>query len=221
MSSLAGYRNRIHLILGDTAATRYSNNLVDEGLRQALDHYSKAWPQVLSTSITVATTGRDQSLSTVTGLQTILQVIYPFDGANPTPEYLTAYYFTFGPTPTIHISGDAVPAVGEKIFLTYTKSHGIKDLDSANTTTVLDSHEGILCQGAAGFSAIMRASEISEAYGSRASDQDQLVAIGKAFLEVFFKAVGELKVGAQVHRTVIPPEGWSLDHWDITSYDRN
>jgi hypothetical protein len=221
MSSLAGYRTRIHLILGDTSATRYSNNLVDEGLRQALDQYSKAWPQVLGTSVTVATAGRDQSLSALTGLQSILQVIYPYTATNLTPYYFTAYYFTFGPTPNIHISGDAVPAVGEKIYITYTKAHGIKDLDSATSTSVLDTHEGTICQGAAGFSAIMRASEISEAYGSRASDQDQLVQIGKAFLEVFYKAVDQLKANAQVHRTVTPPAGWSLDNWDITSYDRN
>ena len=204
MSALAAYRSRIHLILGDTAADRYSQDLVDEAIRQALDQYSRAWPQILSASHTVATAGRDQSLSAITGLQTILQVIYPYTATVTTPDYFTGYYLTFGPTPSIHISGDSVPAVGQIIRITYTKAHAIKDLDTGTATTVLDSHEGILCTGSAGFAALMRSSEVSESYGSRASDLNQLADIGKSYLEVFYDYLRKLQSEHQAHRNAIP-----------------
>jgi hypothetical protein len=222
MSALAAYRSRIHLILGDTAADRYSNNLVDEAIRQALDQYSRAWPQILNASHNVVTAGRDQSLSAITGLQTILQVIYPYSVSTIlTPDYFTGYYLTFGPTPTIHISGDSVPAVGQIIRITYTKAHTIKDLDTGTSTTVLDSHEGILCTGAAGFAALMRSSEVSESYGSRASDLNQLMDIGKTFLEVFDNYLRKLQSEHQAHRNVIPDAGWQLDGWDDGHYVRH
>ena len=224
MSALAAYRSRIRLILGDKTADHYSNDLIDEGIRQALDQYSKAWPQILNASHTVITAGRDQSLSAIAGLQSILQVIYPYSVSVPTPEYFTAYYFTFGPTPTIHISGDAVPSAGQIIQVSYTKPHSIKDLDNGTSTSVLDSHEGILCTGSAGYAALMRSSEVSEGFayfGSVPADLNQLVEIGKSFLSVFNDYLRQLQSQHQAHRTVLPEAGWVLDNWDNPNYGRN
>ena len=223
MTALAAFRSRIRLLLGDPDADRFTSNLIDESLRQALDQYTKSWPQIKSASHTVTAAGRDQDLTlTITEpLLTILQVIYPYDAAILTPSYTTAYYFTFGAAPILHLSGDAVPQVGQKISLTYAAPQYIKDLDTATTTTVHATHEGILCLGAAGYANIMRSSEISEAYGSRASDLSQLVEIGKAFLATFTDALSRLHYEHQAHRTVTPLGGWSLDAWDGQQYGRN
>ena len=79
MSALAAFRTRILLMLGDSGAARYSNDEIDEALRQALVLYSKAYPQISSQEITISAAGRDQTLTACTNFMNLIDFIYPYD----------------------------------------------------------------------------------------------------------------------------------------------
>ena len=79
--NLADFRTQVLAILGDTGAARYDNDYLDAAIREALSQYSAASPHIKTGEITIASTARDQVLSSLSGsavgLTHILQVHYP------------------------------------------------------------------------------------------------------------------------------------------------
>jgi hypothetical protein len=75
--TLLEYRTRILDAIGDPTKARYSDAVTAEGLRMALEEYSKANPQIRETTITVVLAGRDQILAGVIDLLYPLSVLFP------------------------------------------------------------------------------------------------------------------------------------------------
>jgi hypothetical protein len=216
MTELAGLRTRILQVLGDTSGVRYAEGLLDESLRQALHEYSLAWPQVKTAALTVTVAGREQSLASLTGFQTVLEVIYPYDASDDDPDPTGQFYcYWLQGVPMLQLTGRQVPAVGEKIRVTYSALHTIKDLDSATVTSVRTDHENLLVTGAAGQAATTRSATVVEGYTNKSSS-GPLLEWGSQKLMAFRSGLATLRQQTAPPRpfTGWPDRGWAMDAWD-------
>jgi len=219
MSALAAFRTRILLMLGDSGAARYSNDEIDEALKQALGLYASAYPQLSSQEITIAAAGRDQSLADCASFMNLIDFVYPYDSTAADPLVFTSSFYVFwkSGTPYLHIGGSAVPAVGQKILVNFAAAHAVEDLDSAAATTIRPDHESYLVIGAAAHAAVNRGIKVAEAYGSPASDDNQLLLWGNQRLAAFYDILADLKKSDPPRPSAGFPGAsphWELDKWD-------
>ena len=216
MSNLTAYRTKILQVLGDMGGSRYSNAALDEALRWTLAAYGKVLLQVKTGTVTLNAAGREQSLGSLTGLETILEVNFPYTSGDESPLIFEAWYFyTRSATPYIHLGGDYVPAAADVVRVVYTTGHTIEDLDSATATTIPVTHEYLFANGAAGKAAMSRGSHLIEAYGSRASESGKLQEWAESTVKEFLSELSTLKISQ-----ALPgwnSSGWQLDGWDDES----
>ncbi|MEA4907167.1 MAG: hypothetical protein VB089_06100 [Anaerolineaceae bacterium] len=214
MTTLAHLNTQVLQLLADPAGIRYPGELVTEAIRQALQEYSTAWPQVKVAGLTVTQPGQAQSLAGLAGLQAVLRLVYPYTpGEIDPPPWAAYWYYWADGRPVVQIQG-ASPQAGQQLQVTYAAAHSLQDLDGAPLTTVRPDHLPILATGAAGLAAVMRASGVAESYASRSSDPSQLLEWGGAQLLEFRSRLRELKITARQMPGVLPAAGWTLDRWD-------
>jgi hypothetical protein len=200
---------RLLLILGDTAANRFTAAITAEAFRLALAEYSYAVPLIKTATHTVASAGREQTLSTLTRLMAVTMILYPWvdDTIERDPHQMYYYYFTDA-VPVVYIGGPRTPAVGEKLRITYACTHIIDDLDAAATCTVPAQDFWLLLQGASGHAARLRTAIYSESFS--AHPELKLFAIDS--LAQFRYTLRILR--RQANRQPLPPVGFKLDNWD-------
>jgi hypothetical protein len=213
-NALADYRTRIINSLDDTTS-KYTNTVLDEALRKVLNEYTRAFPNIKATDITVATAGKLQSASSCTNLIAIICVVHPWNSAlaNPYTYEREDFVLTWRDgSPYLFFSGDDIPQATEKIRVEYAATQTVKDLDSAAATTVRDDHEDLLIVGAAGQAAMMRASGLSERWGHRPQDTSALMLWGQAQYRQFTEFLAEIR--AEQPLDIFPSGSWKLDQWD-------
>ena len=208
MADLAGLKTRVLNLLGETGTSRFSAALLEEALRQALAAYNQAVPQVLDEAFTLAAGGREQVLSGWTPPLFILKLEQPAE--EPDREIPFQFFVRSGQAVLV-IGGDEVPAAGASYRVRYAAAHTLKDLDGAAATTLPAMHESLLVRGGAGFAALMRQAQVTEAYGVRSADASRLEALGRGWLIDFQAALAGAKDAAQWHEY---PVGFRLDVWD-------
>lgn len=210
----AALHDRLRQMLGDPAALRYAADLLDHALRLALGELSAALPNLSSGSLILPRSGRQQALSALGDVRAVLRLCYPYtpaadDLCAALPVYET---YTVSGSPFVYVGGGRVPRAGEGMFVEYTCGHTLAGLDGASATTLPDALEAALLVGAAGYAAVSRASQVSEAQGSRAGDMNQLFDWGSRMLARFAQMVDEVRrVGSFPPH---PSSGWRLDGWD-------
>lgn len=214
MTALAAFRTRLLSLLGDPSAIRYSNDILDEALAQALEEYSVAIPNLIIEEFTVVSDGREQLITTVPAFLNVLQVVFPYDGSASEQVLLDAFYaYHDGDYLAIYIGGPSVPAPGDVIQIYYTIPHAIENLAGAAATTVNPAHDSLLSQGAAGFAALLRAAQMVESPGKRVADVELLQKWGAEQRHKFSAALQLLAAG-HTHTSPLPGFGWKLDTWD-------
>ena len=207
---LTDYRTRVLNILGHATVTRFDNDILDEGLRAALQSYSFAIPNILSGEVTVATSGRTLALSSLTGLTNVLEVGYPYTTGEITPKSVTDwYFFIVSGAPALGFNGATVPEAGRKLYLRYTAHHTIDDLDGASTTTIPAQHDTMFVEGAAGYCALMRASQVGESY--RTDDYARMYQWGSEKLAALRASLTLLRNSPF---TPMPQAAWPQDEHD-------
>lgn len=214
-TTLSTLTSRLLQILGDNITTpiRYVGNLTAEAFRLAIGEYSFALPLITTATHTVASAGRAQSISSLARLTSITQILYPWIDDNAEPEPLQQYYLYYSAgAPVVYIGGACIPAVGEKLRITYAATHIVDDLDAAAVCTIPAAHFNLLLQGAAGHAATLRSTAIVEAYANRDSDTNQVHAFGVEMLAAFRTQLHSLRI--QSSRQPLPGSGFKLDQWD-------
>ena len=213
MANLASYRTRITNSLDDTTS-KYSSSVIDEALRKVLNTYTRANPNITTTTHTVTAAGRKQTI-TAAGLIAIIQLVHPYDAtaADPFRYEREDFYQVFEDnSPVLYFTGEDIPQVDEIIYLKYGAKQTIEDLDTAAATTVRDDHEDILVIGAAGQAAMMRASGLNEQWGGRPGEMSALMSWGTAQYNRFLQFIEEIK--QEVTIPIFPSTHWQLDEWD-------
>jgi hypothetical protein len=209
--TLGIFLDRIAEVVGDPSRARYSDAVIEEGLRLALEEYSKVSPQILETTVTVDSPGRDQVILLNGGLW-ILSVLFPVTDASA-PEVESYYAYLRGGNQWLKIGSPAPePQSGDTIRVLYGAAHTISELDAAQETTVPLADFGLLVQGAAGHAMSIRADSIVEAYGKRTPQTDQAAAARRR-LDDFRRRLRARKGAEQ------PANPWT-GGWKLDSQDR-
>jgi hypothetical protein len=215
--TLLEYRTRILDAIGDPTKARYSDAVTAEGLRLALEEYSKANPQIKETTITVVLAGRDQVLTGVLDLLYQLCVLFPVTlearvTADSAPEIESYYFYTRDGLPWVTISQPAdVPQPGQDIKILYGAPHTIQDLDAALADTVPAVDMGLLVLGAAGHAMTIRADSIVESYGKRTPQEDVYKSANRRLTDFRRRLRAHKGPEGMVAAWV---GGWKLDQWD-------
>jgi len=213
MTALAAFRIRIQNSLDDTKS-KYSTDIIDEALRKILNEYTRANPNVLTHTHTVATAGRIQTLSAA-NLIVITQLVHPYDSTLTDPFVYEREDFTLSymdGEPTLYFSGEDIPEIDEKVYIKYAGKQTIEDLDSATASTIRDDHEDILVVGASGQAAMMRASGLNEQWGGRPGEMGALMSWGTNQYARFLAFLEEIKQEAIL--PIFPDTFWPVDQWD-------
>ena len=214
MTTLAAYRTRIINSLDDSTL-KYSNDILDEALRKVLNEYTRAFPNIQTASVTVSTAGRLQSLAACTNLMSIIQLVHPYvsNAADPFSREREDFILTWSDgSPVVYFKGNDIPQAAEMIFVKYAAKQALKDLDGAAATTVRDDHEDFLIVGAAGQAAMMRASGLTEKWGTIPNQQSSLMMWGSSQYRRFLDFLIELRSDQPID--IFPNSGWRLDEWD-------
>jgi hypothetical protein len=214
MATLSAYRTRITNSLHDTVS-KYSNDILDESLRKALNEYTRAFPNIDTQEITVSTAGRSQSAATCANLMSIIQLVHPYNAALADPFACEREDFVLtwqDGSPHLYFTGEDIPQVDEIIFVRFAAKQLIEDLDAAAATTVRDDHEDLLIVGAAGLAAMMRASGLNEQWGARPGEMSALMLWGSRQYQQFQNFLVEIRTEQTID--IFPKTHWQLDEWD-------
>lgn len=158
MPTLTDYRADLDALLATAPdASTWTDALLDEAIRQALEDVNHQL--VYETSWTVQTGGNEQDLSSVTAMDEILAVAYPwYDGAD-WGAFATRWHLI---EPTRLYFPDTPPSAGETIRVRYTQLHAIQSLDGAPATTLPDNLRRLFARGAAAHGCLLRVRQLSE-----------------------------------------------------------
>ncbi len=160
-NDLDEYTDEVELILRDSANTIWSTDQLKQPLRDALARYSQVSPQLLTAEETIAADKRLHTLTTTDRMQ-IVDLWYPYTAATPEDPPERPSWHLLSDT-VLYISGGGVPVTGLKLYLTYTKAHTLKDLDSATATTPSTAGKSLICQLAAALAVLSYGQHLANA----------------------------------------------------------
>ena len=191
MKGVEEYRRECRVLLGDAAGRRYSDEMLDMGLREALGVYRSYCPRKETVM---------QRAQAVDGMSVML----PAPPLDPGVEILTvrdadtglwlefAVYTTDRNT-YINCYSGPVPAAGARLSLELSCPHFIKGLDEHPVTTVPDAHSVTVCSGAAGYAMRIRARSVTEVFGKRPEDREALMNQADQMITEYFEALSRLR----------------------------
>ena len=162
-TTLAALRDRVEQILADSSNTILATDAVDEGIRQALDIYSKARPFLAITTLTLASDTREIDVSSITGLLNISRVWLPYDSSVTQFPAKWRSFEHWQDQDILYIDDEeGTPITDQVARVFYTKKQTLNGLDSETTTTFADDDETLIAKGSAGYAILARAREVTE-----------------------------------------------------------
>jgi len=160
-ATLSELRERVEIKLQDTGNERWSEDDLDEFVREALEQYGRRNPNSAIGTIELTGDGREIDISSLSDLLRVERVWWDYDST--TPGYPPNWrQFEVWSDSILYIDDPTAPSEGDTVRIWYTKPHTIEDLDSATATTVPAEDIGYIVTGAAHFAAQSRAVELAE-----------------------------------------------------------
>jgi hypothetical protein len=218
MSNLAELEVRVAGVLWDVSQAVWSQEVLEEAIRTALDAYSQVVPQGTSAVVTLAAAGRQLDIFMLDGLLNVTRVYWPYDSTEETwpPNRVKGFrldWIATNPVLTLTAFDGPQPQTGDEVKIWYTCRHTIEDLDEADETTLPEQHESLLVLGAAGHAVQGRSLDLL-----RISEVDpDLVSKYERWAE---GRLAEFRAGLEVLRGQAARggeswgEGWRLDKWE-------
>ncbi len=172
-ATLTSLRDRIEEILADDANAIWAADTIDEGIRLALDTYSKARPYQAIDTLTLAADGREIDVSGVTGLLNITRVWLPYTAATPEHPPRWRVFEHWQDAQILYIEDDVegtptnplgfgAPSSGDVARLFYTQKQTLNGLDSATATTFADDDESMIAWAASGYAILTEATKATK-----------------------------------------------------------
>jgi hypothetical protein len=160
MTTLTTFRSRLEQILAPAGNRDWSDNALDEALRQARDRYGEVLPPREIDTVTLTTDGREIDVSslTYTGIE---RVWWDYDTTDPNhpPNWRD---FEVWSGDIVYIYDDDEPESGDVVRFWLIQRPTIQNLDSATETNIPTEHDTLLLTGAAAYAAQSLVSERTE-----------------------------------------------------------
>ena len=207
MKTLHDYHRLLYILLGDASGRRYTTDILDLALQEALGTFRKYCPNKHTVRVKIAK---------MDGPQGILNW-FPA----PDEEILTirnekgtllnaAEYRTGGKTILTFYGPAPRPAAGDELLAELSLPHTIRDLDEAPATTVPDSFANTLCTGAAASALRIRARSVTEVFGKRPEDAENLAEQARLMERLFTDALKAAAWDRDVRQDPWPRYGFSV-----------
>ena len=209
MRNLYSVKTDVRQALEDPDGKRYTDDLLETAVRQALDEINLRLPRTLSAEISIETTSREVPLPGLTDWLYLVCVTLADGRMELEPDAGFTYFLKDG-EPVLRFTGDKIPQAGETLSVVYAAANTLAGLDEVETTTLPDACESALVTGAAGQACLLRAGALAESYGSHPRETAGLLESGRLRLELFTRSLDGLKV---MQAFGFPP-GFALDQWD-------
>lgn len=211
MSTLTSLAASVRQLLNDPLEKRFSADLLTCAIRQALQSFDLHLPQTLVATVTIASSGRSQTLTGITGCLYLLNLVSPAAPSQSRlePETHFSYRVTAG-VPSLHFHGEFIPQPGDVLEVHYAAANTIEGLDGAAATTLPAVSEPAFTAGAAAAACSLRAGSLAESYGARPEDAARLLETSRSWQQRFEHMLTGLKV---LQEFGYPP-GFALDAWD-------
>lgn len=158
MSTISDYRDDLDELLATAVDdATWTDAIFDGALRRGLTLYDTR--RVYEDDFTVTSAGHTQDLSSLTDLNEVLALAYPWtEGADFTAQ---AVRWRSAGDQTVVLAGYA-PQVGELVRVRYTRRHTVDGLDGATATTVPERHRLVVGLAAAAYACELRRRQLSE-----------------------------------------------------------
>ena len=191
--------------------TIFTDAVLTEALRAALDEYAEAAPAATETVITLPGDGREIALDALAGLISVVRVWWPYDSASGDdwpPNAVagfTLWWDDARPVLFLDARDGATPAAGDELRLWYTRAHTVQGLSDASVTTVPATDLSLLVMGATGFALLARSYDQTEVAATGAIATPNYAAAGFRLLRQFRLALNARRHDAT--RPAGPPWG--------------
>ena len=184
-SATAGsLRGRMQTLLQDAGGALWDETALDEGLRLALEEYSRNRPQKAVGTLT-GTAGREQPLSALTGLLDVEMVWFPYNASDYPPNWCDFSLLENAGTFALLLDCVTAPTAGDVIRVFFNKQQTLNGIAGAATTTFSAEDDSILVIGAVGYALYMRAAELNETSGQNAVSTPNYGELAARFLQDF------------------------------------
>lgn len=189
MKDISDYRNDAKIFLGDAGGRRYADNLLDMGFREALERFRQSCPHKENIKVTV---------SAIDGGTAIINFMADPDAEilsvrDQNNHFLDCGDYTAGGKLYLTFNGEDQVKAGDSLMLEIALPHLIKGLDDASQTNFPDKYAMILIKGASAASMRIRARSITEVFGKRPEDGENLISQSQEMWESFLRDLHRLE----------------------------
>ena len=207
MKVLSDFRGSVRVYVGDGMNRRFSDDTIDMALRETLGIFRDYIPNKVTRSVNVdAVDGRELEISCTEPEEDLDgDIISVLRDCNN--EFISAVEYRYGTKTLLMIYGSSrIPAAGETLTIELGIPHTIKGLDSAPTTTVPDRWYMTIVKGAAADALRIRARSVTEVFGKRPEDTENLIAQAETLDQKFYEDLGTGEGGPDP----MPRGGWPI-----------
>ena len=183
-ATAASLRARLQVLLQDAGAALWDSAALDEGLRLALEEYSRARPLKAVGTLTGAA-GREQSLNSLAGLLDVEAVWFPYAASDYPPNWCAFEVIENGGAFSILLDCETAPQAGDTVRIFFLKPQTLNGIAGATVTTYPVEDDSLLVIGGAGYALYMRSIELNETAGANAVSTPNYGELAARFLQDF------------------------------------
>jgi hypothetical protein len=154
VSTLAQLRDLVELDLDDAGNAVWTTDEIDRGIGRALSEYSHVNPAQAVGTIALTEDGREVSLTSLTGLISVVRVWWPYTAGDP--EYPPEWVRWQTWAGTLYIVSGSEPQSGDVVRVYYHKEQTVDGLAGEDATSVPSPDEEVILLGAGGYCALAK-----------------------------------------------------------------
>lgn len=183
MMKLSDYQGQMRILLGDENGRRFGENVLNMGLQEALLEYERVFPRkTFLTALVQRVEGKTLILSFVPEADQALYSLRRIgDG-----KALDFVEYRMENCSSLSLREEINPfQEGDSALLEVGIPHVIKGLYEASASSVPDGHALMVSSGAAGYALLVRARAVTEVFGKRPEDGQNMSAQGQRLIEQY------------------------------------
>jgi hypothetical protein len=204
--TLAQLRDFIETDLKDSANATFSTDEIDRAVALALADFNDVYPDEAITTVAAVDDQHEYDISTITGLVSIVKVVYPYLASDP--DYPMAEVVPEVFADTLIMPGTCSMDATYSIRIFYTKHHTINGLESETSTTIPDELRDILALGATAYCAKMYSRFSINRINRSSWTQRQWTEYWKQAERMFKEELGRLRSRRLYQVRPAGPQGW-------------